>query len=178
LGKKWVEKMLAHMFGGSEADIEDAAQWLRYYLGKRHDVSFTLACDSLGIPLVEQMDDSGAEAMWAQANVNITQQRIIKRHLRHHFGKRVFIPEKKLSFDSEYYKVPIFFGEYKYYKDNDTSQKAEKCNYWCRDSTLVVSKELECLVDYTNDLDVINRFSSISSATNGGIRGTGTSALR
>jgi hypothetical protein len=167
--KKWVEKMLAHMCGSSEADIDDAAQWLTYYLGKRHDASFTLACDSLGIPLVEQMDDAGAEAMWAQANVNITQQRIIKRHLRHHFGKRVFIPEKKLSFDSEYYKVPIFFGEYKYYKDNDTSQKAEKCNYWCRDCTLVVSKELERLVDYTNDLDVINRFSSISSATNGGM---------
>jgi hypothetical protein len=97
------------MCGSSEVDIDDAAQWLTYYLGKRHVASFTLASDSLGIPLVEQMDDAGAEAMWAQANVNITQQSIIKRHLCHHFGKRVFIPEKKLSFDSEYYKVPIFF---------------------------------------------------------------------
>jgi hypothetical protein len=75
------------------------------------------------------MDDAGAEAMWAQANINVTQQRIIKQHLHHHYGKRVFIPEKKCS-----------YGEYKYYKDVDMSQKPEKCNYWCRDSALVVSK--------------------------------------
>jgi hypothetical protein len=159
--------MLAHMSGGAETDMEDAAQWLACYLGKKHDASFTLACDALGIPLVEQMDDVGVEAMWLQANINITQQRIIKRHLHHHFGRRVFIPKKKLSCDSEYYHAPISFGEYKYYKDNDTSQKPEKCNYWCRDSALVVSKELECLIDFTNDLDVINRFSSICLATNG-----------
>jgi hypothetical protein len=159
--KKWIENMLAHMCGSSDIDVEDAAQWLAYYLGKKHDASFTLACDALGIPLVEQMDDAGAEAMWAQANINVTQQRIIKRHLRHHFGRRVFIPEKNLSGDSEYYHVPISYGEYKYYKDDDMSQKPEKCNYWCRDSALVVSKELERLIDYTNDLDVISRFSSL-----------------
>jgi hypothetical protein len=34
--KIWIEKMLPHMSGGAETDMEDAAQWLGYYLGKIH----------------------------------------------------------------------------------------------------------------------------------------------
>ena len=79
--KQWIEKMLEHMSASADTDKEDAAQWLAYYIGRKTDASFMLACDGLGIPLVEQMDDAGAEAMWSEANVNITQQRIVKRHL-------------------------------------------------------------------------------------------------
>jgi hypothetical protein len=110
--------MLDHLAGG-DMDKEDAAQWLCYYLGRKHDASFTLACNALGIPLVERMDETSAEAMWCEANINVTQQRILKRHFRHHFGKRVFIPENKILGDSKYYQVPMYFGEYKYYKDGD-----------------------------------------------------------
>ncbi len=42
------------------------------------------------------MDEAAAEAMWADGNINITQQQIIKRHFRYHFGKRIFIAERKL----------------------------------------------------------------------------------
>jgi hypothetical protein len=63
--------MLTHLSAGAETDIEGPAQWRAYYLGKTHDASFALACDVLGIPLVEQMDDAGAEAMWSEANNNI-----------------------------------------------------------------------------------------------------------
>jgi hypothetical protein len=87
--------MLHHMSSGAETEMENAAQWLAYYLGKKHDTSFALACYALGIPLAEQMDDVGAEAMWSQANISITQQRIIKRHLRHHFwGKSIYTQEE------------------------------------------------------------------------------------
>jgi hypothetical protein len=37
----------------------------------------------------------------------------------------------------------------------------------CRDYALVLSKQLEWLIDYTNDLDVINISSSIITATTG-----------
>jgi hypothetical protein len=32
--------------------------------------------------------------MWPDANVNISQQRIIEKHLMFHFGKRLLIPVK------------------------------------------------------------------------------------
>jgi hypothetical protein len=39
--KTWIETILAHMSGGAETDIEDAAQWLAYYLGKKHDAPYS-----------------------------------------------------------------------------------------------------------------------------------------
>ena len=110
------------------------------------------------------MYEASAEAMWCEANINVTQQRILKRHFRHHFGKRVFIPENKILGDSKYYQVLMYFGEYKYYKDGDKTQKPEKCNYWSRDAALVVSKELERLIDFSTNLDLIDSLRSLSTS--------------
>lgn len=44
------------------------------------------------------------------------------------------------------------------YKDNDTYQKQEKCNFWYK-------KELERLFDYSNSLYAIYMFPSISTTT-------------
>jgi len=52
--------------------------------------------------------------------------------------------------EANFYSVPTFYGEYKHYKDGDKSQKAEKCAYWSRDASLVLKKELERLLDYTD----------------------------
>ena len=59
---KWLDKMLEHVAGGDK-DKEDAAEWLSYYLGKRHDGAFTLASEALGLPLVQKMDATNAAAM-------------------------------------------------------------------------------------------------------------------
>jgi len=37
----------------------------------------------------------------------------------------------------------MFYGEYKHYKKKDRSQKLERCSYWYRDASIVVSKELK-----------------------------------
>ena len=139
---KWIESILDHVAGG-DCDADDAAEWLCYYLGKRHDASFTLASESLGYPLVQRMNEAAAEAMWADANINITQQRIIKRHLHYQFGKRIFIAGNKMSSESDYYSVPTRYRKHKHYKDGDKSQKPEKCSFWSRDASLVVKKILE-----------------------------------
>jgi hypothetical protein len=55
-------------------DTEDASEWLCYFIEKHHDASFTLALESLGDPLVQGMTETAAEAMWADANTDITQQ--------------------------------------------------------------------------------------------------------
>ncbi len=86
---------------------------LCYYIGKGLDALFTLSSESLGYPLVQCMDESAAEAMWTDESINITQQQIVKRHLRYYFGKGVFIAENKIAFESNYHSVPTFDGEYK-----------------------------------------------------------------
>jgi len=92
----WIESLLSHVAcEGLEND--DAAEWLCYYIGRKHEASFTLASESLGYPLVQRMTEAVAQAMWADANINHTQQRILKRHLRQCFGKRIFIPENHFS---------------------------------------------------------------------------------
>ena len=74
------------------------------------------ASKAFGVPLVQQMDSASAEAMWSDANINVVQQRIIRRHLRHHFGKRLFIPQNVFQEDREHYSVKTHYDCYKYYK--------------------------------------------------------------
>jgi hypothetical protein len=45
-----------------------------------------LALEALGIPAAQCLDERSTGAMWADANINYTQQRIIKKHLQLHFG--------------------------------------------------------------------------------------------
>jgi hypothetical protein len=154
--------MLDHLAApGFEKD--DAAEWLSYFLGKKYDAAYTLASEALGLPLVGRLDDTSAQAMWSDANVNVTMQRIIKKHLHFHFGRCLFTPEEHISKDGERYNVPTSYVEYKYYKKGDRSQKPERCSYWCRDASIVVSKELERLLDYSSDnLESTNKLSSIA----------------
>jgi len=162
---KWIDSILEHMVaeGSDGTDSADAAEWLCYYLGKKYSSSFTLASEALGYPLVQRMDEVSTEAMWADANINVTQQRIIKRHLRYYFGKRIFLAEKAIANDYSIYSVPTSYGEYRYYKDGDRSQKPEKCTYWSRNAAVVVKTELERLLDYSNlDVDP-NKFSSLGN---------------
>jgi hypothetical protein len=88
--------MLEHIAGDAETDKEDSVQWMAYYIGKKYYASLTLACDELGTPLVQRLDEASAESMWSDANINITQQRILRQHLHFHFGKRLFISQKKI----------------------------------------------------------------------------------
>jgi hypothetical protein len=85
---KWIESFLEHLYNDLH-DKNDAAQWILYYLGNKYEVPFTLASEALGLPIVQRMDEKSTAAMWTDANVNYMQQRIIKKHLQLHFGKRV-----------------------------------------------------------------------------------------
>ena len=158
----WIETLLEHIAAGNEeCNKEDSAQWLAYYVGKHYDGSFTLASEALGLPLVQRLDSASTLAMWSDANINYTQQRIIKKHLRLHFGKRLFIPETKFEEDNDHYAVQTCYGEYKYYKNGVKEQKPERCSYWYRDPSLVVANELSRLIDYLDPNLVSTRFKSL-----------------
>jgi hypothetical protein len=154
--------MLEHVAAGNEeCDKEDLAQWLAFYLGKKYDGSFTLASEALGISLVQRLDSASTLAMWTDANVNYTQQRIIKKHLRAHFGKCQFILNTKVEDDNDHYGVQTFYGDYKYYKNGDKTMKPERCSYWYCNPSLVVANELTRMIDYFNPKLVSSRFNSL-----------------
>lgn len=163
---QWVESMLDHLVGkGQKNDKEDAAEWMITYLGKRYDTAFTLASEALRTPVVQRLDEASAEAMWSDANINVVQQRIIRKHLKYHFGSRLFIPQKIFKENREYYNVPTNYNCFKYYKDGDKLQKPEKCPYWTCDPSAVVSKEVTKLLDYTEQNFRASRLSSIANTT-------------
>jgi hypothetical protein len=74
---------------------------------------------------VERMDAGSAEAMWSNSNVNVVQQRIIRRHLRHHFGKQIFIPQEIFDDDRRHYIIETHYDCFKHYKGDDTLLKPE-----------------------------------------------------
>jgi hypothetical protein len=65
------------------------------------------------------------ENVWADANINASQQQIIKKYL-FCFGKQVFLAGKAITVDYLFYSVPELYGEYKY-KVGHKAQKPEKC---------------------------------------------------
>jgi hypothetical protein len=93
--------------------------------------------------------------------VNIVQQQIIHKHLKFHFGKRIFLPAKVFKDNRVHYNVETFYDCYKYYRDNNIMQKPEKCLYLTRDASEIVCKELTKLLDYTNSNELFSRLSSI-----------------
>jgi hypothetical protein len=158
---QWIESLLDHVAGSDQHDENDAAKWMSYYIGKKYDGPFTLALEALGLPVVQRLDEKSTLAMWADANINYTQQRIIKKHLRLHFGKRLFIPDTTFNADHEHYYIPTHYNEYKHYKNGDRMQKPERCQYWCRDPSLVVTTELSRMLDYLDPNLITTRFSSL-----------------
>ncbi len=103
--------------------------------------------------------------MWSDANINVVQQRIIRRHLKYHFGKRMFLPQMIIRADRDLYEVETLYGSYKHKKNGDQTQKPEKCPYWHRDASVVVKNELIKLLDYTDPKEITNKFSSLKNAT-------------
>jgi hypothetical protein len=109
----WIEALLDHVAGGNdECNRDDSAHWLGYNLGKRYDGSFT-HFTSLGLPIVQCLDAASTLAMWSDANINCTQQRMLKKHLWLHLGKHLFLMDAAIEDDNDHYSIPTSYGEYK-----------------------------------------------------------------
>jgi hypothetical protein len=61
------------------------------------------------------MDEVSTKAMWSAANVNNVQQRIISKHLKFHFSKRILLPSEGFKDNRVHYIVGTFYDCYKYY---------------------------------------------------------------
>ncbi len=94
-------------------------------------------------------------------HISYTPQRIVKKHLRLHFGWCLFISETTFSEDNEHYYLPTDYCEDKHNKQGNKTQKPERCSYWCCDPSLVVSKELSRMLDYLDPNLFSTRFKSL-----------------
>ncbi|MFN9979334.1 MAG: hypothetical protein ACK53Y_05450, partial [bacterium] len=70
---RWIESIMDHI-ASPGTDNDAAAEFLSYFLGKKYDGIFMLVSEALGLPLVQQLDDASAQAMWSDANINVMQQ--------------------------------------------------------------------------------------------------------
>jgi len=92
---KWFDDvLLAVAKSGSQ---EEAAEWIARFVGEYNHDAFVSAASSIGIIVQSKvMDAHSACAMWEEANVPVRAQRVIVRHLKNFFGRRVSVPEKAI----------------------------------------------------------------------------------
>ena len=126
-----VNPFCEYVTGPMSCDKNDAAELLTIYLRKKYECAFIIAAAELGMPLVTQMDEVTAAAMWADANVTLTQQKIVKKHLWHVFGSCVIVPETKQHIlgDMDSGVQPVF-GKYSYYRNNVETDGEEQPAPW------------------------------------------------
>jgi hypothetical protein len=76
------------------ASRDDAARWIMTYLGMKFPTEFVKAASEIGMPIHgKKMSAERAFAMWSDANINTTQQRIVNQHFAAFFGHRFTVPE-------------------------------------------------------------------------------------
>jgi len=93
---KWIDKLL-RLNAAEEVEVEEGVTWLLRYLGEKYSDLFTAVAVQLGLLLAPKvMDSESACAMWEEANCPVRAQRIILRHLKHFFGRRITVPEHQL----------------------------------------------------------------------------------
>lgn len=89
----WMDDLLLAV----NEDVGLAAEWILSYLGKRFEDTFTEVAVHLGLLLPPKiMDAESACAMWEEANCPYKSQRIILRHLKCFFGRRITVPERHI----------------------------------------------------------------------------------
>jgi hypothetical protein len=88
---KWMDSLLSCI----SENKEEAAEWIMHLLGKKYENKFTEVAVHLGLLLPSKvMDAEAACAMWEEANCPYKSQRVILRHLKHFFGRRIVVPER------------------------------------------------------------------------------------
>ena len=94
---------LIHNDGNEKA----GANWMISYYGHHHEDEFVAVCEELGYPvLTHKMPAATAAAMWQDANISLTAQRIILRYLHNEFGRRLVVPESMISKYGEEHVCP------------------------------------------------------------------------
>jgi hypothetical protein len=133
---KWIESVLNY----SAPSTEEGAEWLSYYMAKRHEVSFLVSAKDCGLPVIHQMDASTAAAMIANANLTRTQQCIISKYMWYDFGSQVIVPESKQVDLGQHHRHPsAFYSSY--------THESEEIDYLYFNLTEVLLSEVKVFME-------------------------------
>jgi len=87
---------LASASGAEEGEEAAAYHLLKYMCTKYNDIFVHVASDA-GILLTRKaIDAASAAVMWEESNCLLRAQRIILRHLKAFFGRRITVPEHEM----------------------------------------------------------------------------------
>jgi len=93
----WVKAALLASASGAEEGEEVAAYHLLKYMCTKYNDIFVHVASAAGILLTrKEMDAASAAAMWEESNCPLRAQRIILRHLKAFFGRRITVPEHEM----------------------------------------------------------------------------------
>ena len=139
--RNWIEPLLQHVSGNEESE---GAEFMANWLFTHHEDVSLLVAKQRGLPILQQMDEHTAAAMWKESKTSIYSQRIILKFLRDTFGRRIVIPEKKIqALGSDF--VRARYGSISYKKKEkgkkNENVKEEIINFWTRSlQELILSK--------------------------------------
>jgi hypothetical protein len=92
-------KFLKNLLENLGPDVEVSTKWLLTALAKKSGKIYEEVARERGFITTQskKMDAHSAAAMWRDANVNLRQQRAIKRHLGAYFGAQLMVPESEVK---------------------------------------------------------------------------------
>jgi hypothetical protein len=128
---KWLDNLPSLIVGNDNNgdDESKAAGWVLNRFGSLFENEFVATAEKMGYSLTSKtMPVATAEAMWQEANVNLTQQRTILRYMRGTFGKRCMIPGEKYVAKEE---TKIIY-EHVNPICNQVKLGKEKVHYWTK----------------------------------------------
>jgi hypothetical protein len=146
---KWVRKVL--LAASNDDNEEVAARWLMQHLGYCYNDCFAEVACKLGLLLPPKvMDAETAAAMWEEANVPVRAQRIILRHIKEAFGRRITVPERQLK-ELEDGALPPF--------SDSVNIGNDRIDFWYKRINEVICHHIQ--TELTHGQDFIKQFDSL-----------------
>jgi hypothetical protein len=123
----WLTDVLGHV---RSSDADGASSVARYIVGKYQEQFLTVAKEDAGLTPMESMDTIASEAMIQDANLTVSQFKLVQQHVTfaagNSFNMRYARPVFKELEGAQSGPVPIF-GVYKNKNENGS---VEHCKHW------------------------------------------------
>jgi hypothetical protein len=91
--KQWLGEALK--INGKIVGVNEAARRACNYLATHHEESVMQSLLEKNYPVVKYMNEKKIEAMVKETRLNISNQEILMKHLRSHFGPKAFASRQK-----------------------------------------------------------------------------------
>ena len=95
--KGWVEKFLLHSSGEKEENYSAMEQYLSKYLFEKYEYEAFFPASQCGLPVRTSMKPKLVATMVDDANITLTNLKIIFNYIRYEFGKRDILTKEAVQ---------------------------------------------------------------------------------